>query len=134
LQVFLPYPDLQDSVVCLDPKRLGNQVYRECKTLVGGGWARHPASIMWRPYKAALISYALFGLDELERRGLSYPQHRAFFESLLPQPDVSPPWLGDERLHRSHRSALLRKDPEWYSQFGWSEPTDLPYFWPRPQA
>ena len=25
-----------------------------------------------------------------------------------------PPWLGDEALHRSHRSALVRKDPEHY--------------------
>lgn len=41
-----------------------------------------------------------------------------------------PPWLGDEALHASHRSNLIRKDPEWYGRFGWTEPPDLPYVWP----
>jgi len=43
--------------------------------------------------------------------------------------DELPPWLGDEALHRSHRSALLRKDPEYYGRF-FDEPLDLPYVWP----
>jgi hypothetical protein len=33
-------------------------------------------------------------------------------------------------LHDSHRSNLLRKDPQWYGQFGWTVPDDLPYVWP----
>jgi len=40
-----------------------------------------------------------------------------------------PRWLGDEKLHASHRSNLLRKNPEWYSKFGWKEPNNLPYVW-----
>ena len=28
---------------------------------------------------------------------------------------------------------LLRKDPDYYGRFGWSEPPDLPYFWPVPK-
>ena len=39
--------------------------------------------------------------------------------------------LGDERLHTSHRSNLLRKAPEWYGQFGWTEAPDMAYWWPR---
>ena len=34
------------------------------------------------------------------------------------------------RLHRSHQSNLLRKEPAYYRQFGWNVPEDLPYFWP----
>ena len=41
-----------------------------------------------------------------------------------------PPWFGDEAFHRSHRSNLLRKEPQWYGQFGWTEPADLAYEWP----
>ena len=41
-QVFLPSPDLRASVCCLDPKRLGNQIYREAKTLITGGWTETP--------------------------------------------------------------------------------------------
>lgn len=75
MQVFLPYPDLQASVQCLDPKRLGNQVYRECLTLVRGGWSNHPASRMWKGYEYALCRYALYGLDELDARGRFYHNH-----------------------------------------------------------
>jgi hypothetical protein len=41
-----------------------------------------------------------------------------------------PSWLGDRELHASHRSNLLRKNPDHYGQFGWTEPDDLEYVWP----
>jgi hypothetical protein len=49
-----------------------------------------------------------------------------------------PSWLGDEELHRSHRSNLLAKDPGYYrprfaERFG-PEPADLPYVWPPADA
>lgn len=37
-------------------------------------------------------------------------------------------------MHASHRSNLLRKEPEYYTQFGWTEPPDLPYVWPVPMV
>ena len=43
---------------------------------------------------------------------------------------LMPWWMGDPRLHDSHKSNLLRKYPEYYRQFGWDVPEDLPYFWP----
>ena len=42
---------------------------------------------------------------------------------------VLPDWVGDERLHKSHRSNLLRKDQEFYGQYDWNEPIDLEYYW-----
>jgi hypothetical protein len=41
-----------------------------------------------------------------------------------------PPWLGDEALHLSHRSALFRKDPDFYRPLFGEVPGDLPYVWP----
>lgn len=41
-----------------------------------------------------------------------------------------PVWLGDEPLHRSHRSALVRKDPAYYRPRFPDVPDDLPYVWP----
>jgi hypothetical protein len=41
-----------------------------------------------------------------------------------------PAWLGDPALHRSHQSALLRKDPEFYGPRFPEVPNDLPYVWP----
>ena len=40
-----------------------------------------------------------------------------------------PHWLGDVRFHSSHRANLLRKDYEYYSQFGWTENPKSPYVW-----
>jgi hypothetical protein len=41
-----------------------------------------------------------------------------------------PEWLGDEDFHRSHRSSLLRKNPEFYGRRFTDVPDDLPYVWP----
>ena len=134
MQTFLPYPSFKESMQVIDPSRLGNQVYREGMTLLRGGWPNHPASKMWRGYESALANYLMAGVIELHRRGKDYTD-RPWYEELVSYAIGSdlaplPPWLGDPAFHASHRSNLLRKDPSWYGQFGWTEPDDLPYIWP----
>lgn len=118
----------------LDPKRLGNQVYRECMTLLRGGWPNHPASKMWQGHRYHLALYAAAGLEELAFRGHTYPLiEQEILEFLELNTNTGPPcWLGVEEFHASHRSNLLRKNKEYYEQFGWTEPSDLPYIWPKP--
>lgn len=131
MQVFLPYVDFVESVRCLDPSRLGNQIYREGLTLIKGGWKHHPASKIWANHKHALAQYCLAGLDELDRRGRHYPHHRLFFLNILNSTidTGNPICVGNESFHASHRSNLLRKNPLWYGKFGWKESSDLPYVW-----
>lgn len=138
MQTFLPYPSFTESMRCLDPSRLGNQVYRECLTLIRGGWPNHPISKMWKGYEHALAKYALEGIEELNRRGRNYQFHRETFEYYLKKfTDTGlPPWIGNEAFHSSHRAVLLYKLPSWYSQFGWIEKPaipnpdgKLPYVW-----
>jgi hypothetical protein len=81
---------------------------------------------MWRGHEDHLRLYLNATMDEWERRGFRNVLMRRQ-PALGPAP---PAWWGDERLHASHRSNLLRKDPEWYGRFAWVEPPDLPYFWP----
>lgn len=142
MQVFLPYPSLQASVCCLDPKRLGNQVYREAMTLIRGGWRHHLASKMWAPYRDALAAYIFYGVRELDRRGYTYfdrPWYAEAMEIIQTRNTdlVLPPWLGDERIHSTHRAALLYKNEEYYSRYGWTEEPmgpdatgRFPYYWP----
>jgi len=40
-------------------------------------------------------------------------------------------YSGEEKLHSSHRAALLLKDQEWYGQFGWTEEPGMEYWWPN---
>jgi hypothetical protein len=44
---------------------------------------------------------------------------------------VYPPWLGDERLHSSHRAGLLKLEPKFYAQHEWTESPDTPIFYPE---
>lgn len=119
MQTFMPFPDFKRSLEQLDPKRLGNQVYREGKTLVNGGWSNHPASKMWRGYEYALCEYCLKGLEVLASRNRFYPHWVAYFiAKQLEFPNTGmPPWMGDDRVHSSHRAALYYKDKEYYKHF-----------------
>lgn len=136
MQTFLPYAEFAKCAATLDVRRLGKQrveAYQILRTLQGlsRGWRNHPAVAMWRGYEDALGLYLNAMIAEWERRG--YTNNMARY----PLPDDAtpplPPWLGRDELHASHRSNLLRKDPDFYGQFGWDEPPDLPYHWPGGQ-
>jgi hypothetical protein len=127
---FLPYPSFAQSASCLDGQRLRNQAF-ECvqilKALWGlsSAWANHPAVRMWRGYDQALNLYAIAVCDEIEARGWVPTWRNAFIEY-----DGPYQLSFGEKVHSSHRANLLRKDPEHYSQFGWTEQPRKGYVWP----
>lgn len=128
----MPYPDIVKSVSCLDPKRLGNQVYREALILIRGGWPNHPCSKIWKNHKHWLAKYCLAGLDELWRRGRYYPKWYEVFNNYLKEfPDTGlPPIVYDERFCLGMKSNLIRKNAEYYRPiFGPNIPDNLPYIW-----
>ena len=108
MQTFLVSTDYAECARVIDPKRLGNQCYREGVTLIKGGWKNHPASRMWQGHEHELAKYCLALVEELANRGLDYPRWRHFFWTALAVfPDTgAPDWMGDERVHSSHRSNL----------------------------
>lgn len=133
MQTFLPYPNFYDSLQTLDTRRLGKQrveAFQIIRTLKGEstGWQNHPALRMWVGHLDHLIHYYNCSLDVWEQRGYMNSKLQPMITAFSV---VDPPfWLGDEKFHASHRSNLLRKAPEHYGQFGWTEPPDLPYVWP----
>jgi len=127
-------------------------------TLPGYGWQSHPAIAMWRGHRTALTAYALAITDEWIAQGHAdtvRPQVLEFAPALgdvglgdhpdrdrdnnsdaghasaaaLVAADL-PSWLGDDAVHRSHRSKLLQKEPEWYRGRFPGVPHDLDYVWP----
>lgn len=153
MQTFLPYPSFLASATALDDRRLGKQrveTFQILRALVFPtyGWKNHPAVAMWRGFSPALVSYGLTVCREWERRGYADAVAGALLDftgGTVPQPDALraegrlPPWLGDEAVHASHRSALLRKDSAYYGELFESVPNgpvpvaaELPYEWPRP--
>ncbi len=130
MQTFLPYPDFRRSLAILDSKRLGKQrleAHQLIRVLTTGtgGWRRHPATRMWSGYLNALKRYYNLTIEEWVRRGYRNGMEKMAIEGEI----VLPPWFGDEAFHAAHRSNLLRKDPVYYGQFGWTEPPTLPYIW-----
>ena len=134
MQTFLPYADFIRSAKCLDYRRLGKQRV-ECKQIVLAlttptyGWQSHPAVVMWRDSEESLALYGLTMCLEWRMRGYS-DSLMPFFRDRVTALAIPPPWLGMDAVHESHQSNLLRKDPQFYAQFGWSVGPDLPYVWP----
>jgi hypothetical protein len=107
-------------------------------------WLNHPATKMWRGYEAALGLYMSLCIAEWIHRGYKNsmvapydlktldadPIHADFAAAVAAERVRMPPWLGREDVHASHRANLLRKMPEHYGQFGWTEDTTMPYVWP----
>jgi hypothetical protein len=148
MQTFLPYADFDRSARVLDVKRLGKQRVEAIQvvravTWSGYGWAHHPAALMWRGYEEALGRYGLtccevwteLGFGDTCAATIATDLRAAGVDTIRTQAELAaagalPPWLGDEAVHRSHRSALVRKDPERYGPLFPDTPGDLPYRWP----
>lgn len=148
MQTFLPYPEFDRTARVLDDRRLGKQrveVLQILRALTREryGWKNHPAVLMWAGYEEALGAYGLTVCRQWSKRGRADtcdPKIRAELKDLgITEPRSQaelaaagglPSWLGDEALHRSHRAALLRKDPEWYGERFADAPDDADYVWP----
>ncbi|MFC4495774.1 MSMEG_6728 family protein [Streptomyces ovatisporus] len=149
MQTFLPCADFVEAALVLDRRRLGKQRVEALQvlrglTVPGYGWRRHPAVRMWAGYEEALVRYGL----EVCRVWSDHGHQDSCAASLVAdltafrpgtpvrdQPQLLaagelPPWLGDEAFHRSHQSALIRKDPATYAPLFPGVPDDLPYVWP----
>ena len=148
MQTFLPYADFEASAGVLDPRRLGKQRVEVIQVVRAisrpdYGWRHHPVARMWRQHPAALGAYGMaitgtwtaMGFSDTCEATIRADLAEIGVEDIPSQEDLRasaalPPWLGDDRLHRSHRSALVRKDPDWYGPRFPDVPDDLPYFWP----
>jgi hypothetical protein len=148
MQTFLPYADFTRSAQVLDRARLGKQRVEAIQvvralTIPTYGWRHHPAALMWRGHLEALGAYSFAVVDEWTRQGyadtcaatIARDLADAGVATVRSQAELAdvgelPPWLGDEAFHRSHQSALVRKDPEHYASLFPGVPDDIPYLWP----
>ena len=152
MQTFLPYADFERSARSLDLKRLGKQRV-ECIQVLRGltrsdyGWRHHPAVLMWKGHEEALGRYAFTMCEVWTERGfadtcastIGADLREAGVQSVRTQPELAaadalPAWLGAPEFHRSHQSALVRKDPEHYRPLFPDVPDDLEYWWPVRQT
>jgi hypothetical protein len=137
---YLPDQDFSYTARILDDRRLRKQTQETLQIVTAivepdtSVWQGHPVVSMWRDHLPALVAYQRAvcfewaQVREHQDNGtLEKTMDRA--ETVGSSPDM-PPWLGNPRLHASHRSNLLRENPQYYGNFGWQETDTLPYVWP----
>ena len=132
MQTFLPYPNFKKTFKCLDWRRLNKQRLeaKQIYNIISGitpdsRWRFHPCIHMWVGYENCLALYHNLCIKEWVKRG--YNNNMEF----LPVGDIIlPDWFGNRKFHSCHRSTLLFKNYEWYSQFGWKEEPKYEYVWP----
>ena len=161
MQTFVPLTSTVDDIAkVLDNKRLNKQALEGWQILmtlleldpqgnhrVPKGWYNHPAVKMWRGHEMALFMYVNAMVEEWKSRGYKSTiatkawntVQVAMERKLITEEITAPAWIEDvelfEKIASTHRLALLCKDYEWYSQFGWpedtgSKPEAYDYFWP----
>ena len=138
MQIFLPYSDMTKSLQTLDNKRLGKQrveTYQIISAITRRpkldgtpykGWLNHPCTVMWKDYVPALQNYLNLSITEWINRGFKNTMKT---EQIDYDKIVLPPFIGNERFHSSHRANLLKKEPEFYSRYNWTENPEDPYVW-----
>lgn len=130
MQTFIPFSDFNESAASLDNKRLnkqlleGRQIYQIlAHNRTTGGWVNHPAVKMWRNYDNALFNYLVAIKNECNYRNIQTEKN---WNAIIDLHEsnwnrgtgiIMPPWLGDERVHLSHRQNLYNKDPDYYAFF-----------------
>jgi hypothetical protein len=134
MQTFLPYPDFKKSAKVLDYRRLGKQRVEALQVIraleiENYGWRNHPVVKMWTGYKETLKAYKNAMIEEWINRG--YKNNMRLDK--IPDAIDYPPWLGNDDLHASHRSNLLKKNYKYYSQFNWEEEPGRDYIWISPE-
>ena len=138
---YLPLPDLEGSINCLDTDTLRRQCLDsvsllDCLSGFNPLWQQHPAYRMWWGFSPMLCCYAHIAHDRhLRRTGSRLLSWYELQETVRRRPalmgtPVVPPWMGDIRLCVSHQSNLVRIDPERYGSL-WPKIKPSPVWcWP----
>ena len=142
VNLFVLSANLKENARLLDNSRLGKQrleTKQIINTLEGNSeaWSNHPATLSWRGYVPALKIYYNFIVREWISRGFVnnmelYPVNekyyiiKSYFDGITTvfyeekqEDDVTvfPYFFGWWPFIQSHRAALLRKNPDYYSHF-----------------
>lgn len=146
MQTFLPSQSFYRSAEVLDNRRLGKQRVETMQImkailLPNYGWKNHPAVKMWQEHPLVLKQYQDAICYVWTQRGFKDTCQYKTFQLVLdnadyisvsfPKAEEHPWWLGHDKFHDSHKSNLIRKDPEHYKKLWPDFPDDLEYFWPH---
>jgi hypothetical protein len=157
MQTFLPYPDFEKSLRCLDKKRLFKQAVETSQILTiidpelyeffphrsrkkFKNRISHPAVLMWVGPKKdrfmfldSLIQYYNLNIKIAKEMGIRVSSKLPIITKKYHRIACLPPWFGFKNFHKTHKSNLLRKLYPYYIKYeGFKNiPSNLDYFWIR---
>lgn len=82
---------------------------------------------MWKGYENALKLYFNKAVKLWISRGFKNTMKLEKIEGKI----ILPKWFGNKKFHDSHKSNLLRKNPEFYFEFSKDISDSLEYIWPK---
>lgn len=140
MQTFITDHDMDKNAKNLDYRRLGKQrveALQIAEILIlnrASSWSRHPAVKMWKGYEAFLMKvYIPAIMKEWMERGYANAKcaskHFELMKLVRHKSVVVPSWLNDSFIC-SHRSNLVRKNPEIYGKLFPEVDDSLEYIWP----
>lgn len=149
MQTWITDINFRKSAENLDVKRLGAQIYEGIhilSSLTGlndklvnpkRNVSNHPAALLWKGYEQDLMNYLKAHLDEWYYRKYNSFINLNNLKIIIREAQIYPMvyqfrtrWITDE-LIETHRSVLIQKKPEFYSQKWPNVPTNktMHYNW-----
>lgn len=132
----MPSIGFHKSLVLIDDARLSKQRQDVLRILRGimGEEPWHISHAGWEGYEYTL---GVFGMSACSvwqnqrghRDSIAFQLHEIL--EGVPHDLVQPPWIGDLNFHRSHRSYLVRRMPEFYAEKFPNNPEGMPLLWPQ---
>jgi Pyrimidine dimer DNA glycosylase len=138
---FLPMIGFFKSLRELDDARLGKQrqdALNILEALLAPEKSRSDPSTpniqMWAGFEYTLAVYGMSACSVWQnergnRDKLAFEIHAVI--DPYPKDLLEPPWLGDLNFHRSHRSYLIHKYPDFYAARWPNTPERMPLLWPQ---
>lgn len=139
MQTFITDFNMAQNAKNLDNKRCGKQRVEgiqiaNCLLVQESRWKNHPAVKMWKGYEKYLIhEYLHTIIIEWQSRGFKNDKCWIHFRNLstlvIRKELIKPPWITSEFIE-SHRSNLIRKNPDFYKPLFPNTQEGLEYIWP----
>lgn len=142
MHIFLPYPSFSHSAAILSTDLLNKQ-RMDCRQVLSAlrykrqgkklSWIDHPLVSAWEGHESALALYMSLCVKEfIDRTGVD-ALHAPYNYLWMRSPgedeylasngleEKPPSWVGDERVHSSHRACLLSLSADYAFRYAWSE-------------
>ncbi len=137
MMIWLPYESFVQSASAMDSKTLTVQrfdAFRLLKAIQQGTGSNNPCVQMWRDSPMWLAAYGMAVCREWEIQADRASDLTNVFQdyigSVIDITERYPRWLGDSLVHLSHRSNMIRLNPEHYSRQWPGVVEGMPLAWP----